>query len=59
MDKNDKQQLSESDLRDLFISPALQEAGWDALRKIRREVRLTLCPVVVRGNISSRNKKKE
>lgn len=58
MDPKDKQQLSESDICDLFITPALKEAGWDALEQIRREVTLTPGPVVVRGNLSSRNKKK-
>jgi len=37
----------------------LQKAGWDALNQIRREVTLTPGPIVVRGNVSSRNKKKK
>jgi len=43
----------------IFISPALKQAGWDPLQQIRREVTLTPGPVVVRGNLSSRNKKKK
>ena len=58
MDKADKQTLSESDVCDLFITPALGRAGWDQLRQVRREVTLTPGPVIVRGNLSSRNKKK-
>lgn len=59
MDKKDKKELSESDVCDLFITPAIKDAGWDPMTQIRREVTLTPGPVVVRGNMSSRNKKKK
>lgn len=59
MDKKEKQELSEIDICDLFITPAIIKAGWDQMRQIRREVTLTPGPVIVRGNISSRNKKKK
>lgn len=59
MDKKEKQQLSETDICDLFITPAIKDAGWDHMKQIRREVTLTPGPVVVRGNMSSRNKKKK
>lgn len=55
----DKKELSETDICDLFITPAIKAAGWDPLQQIRREVTLTPGPVVVRGNLSSRNKKKK
>jgi type I restriction enzyme R subunit len=55
----DKKKLSESDVCDLFISPAIRKAGWDPLTQIRREVTLTPGPVVVRGNVASRNKKQK
>jgi len=58
MNKEEKQKLTESDICDLFITPAIKEAGWDQLRQIRREFALTPGPVVVRGNMSSRNKKR-
>ena len=58
MEKSEKLKLSESDICDLFISPAIRQAGWDPFKQIRREVTLTPGPVVVRGNLSSRNKKK-
>lgn len=58
MDNKDKKQLSEIDICDLFITPAVRDAGWDPMKQIRREVTLTPGPVVVRGNMSSRNKKK-
>jgi type I restriction enzyme R subunit len=54
----DKKTLSEGDICDLFISPALKSAGWDQITQIRREVTLAPGPVIVRGNVASRNKKK-
>jgi len=54
----DKKELSEIDICDLFITPAIRNAGWDQLLQIRRDVTLTPGPIIVRGNTSSRNKKK-
>ena len=54
-----KRDLSEIDICDLFITPNIQKAGWDPVTQIRREVTLTPGPVVVRGAIASRNKKKK
>jgi type I restriction enzyme R subunit len=59
MDSKEKKQLSETDICDLYITPAIRDAGWDAVRQIRREVTLTPGPIIVRGNLSSRNKKKK
>ena len=59
MDSKEKKKLSESDICDLFITPAIKDAGWDPMTQIRREVTLTPGPVVVRGNMSSRNTKKK
>ncbi|MFM0543883.1 DEAD/DEAH box helicase family protein [Paraburkholderia strydomiana] len=59
MDTKDKKELSESDIKAKFITPAIVKAGWDEMTQIRREVTLTPGPVVVRGNMSSRNKKKK
>lgn len=59
MDKKEKQELSELDICDLFITPAIIDAGWDQVTQIRRDVTLTPGPVIVRGNLSSRNKKKK
>src|SRR5882757_7411177 len=59
MIKQEKQQLSEIDICDLFITPAIKSVGWDQLTQIRREVTLAPGPVVVRGNLASRNKKKK
>lgn len=57
MDKEDKRRLSETDICDLFITPAIKDASWDQLLQIRREVTLAPGPVVVRGQLASRNKK--
>ena len=54
-----KKELSEIDICDLYITPAIINAGWDQLSQIRREVTLTPGPVIVRGNMSVRNKKKK
>jgi len=59
MDKKDKKELSESDICDLFITPAIKHAGWDSYTQVRREVTLTPGPVIVRGEMSARNKKKK
>ena len=59
MDPKEKKQLSEADIKAKFITPAIVKAGWDEMTQIRREVTLTPGPVVVRGNLSSRNKKKK
>ena len=59
MDKKEKIKLSESDICDLFITPAIKNAGWEPMTQIRREVTLTPGPIIVRGNLCSRNKKKK
>ena len=59
MDTKDKKELSEIDICDLFITPAIRNAGWEPVKQIRREVTLAPGPVIVRGTMSSRNKKKK
>ena len=58
MDKKEKLELSESDISAKFITPAILKSGWDEMTQIRREHELTPGPVIVRGNMSARNKKK-
>ena len=53
-----KKELSESDICDKYITPAITDAGWDPMSQVRREFPLTPGPVIVRGNMSARNKKK-
>jgi type I restriction enzyme R subunit len=59
MEDINKKELSEIDICDNFITPAIRNAGWDQYTQIRREVTLTPGPVVVRGEMSARNKKKK
>jgi len=59
VESRDKKALSEVDICDLFISPAINNAGWDPMKQIRREVTLAPGPVVVRGSMSARNKRKK
>ena len=58
MDEAEKKKCSEIDICDLFITPAIKRGGWDQMQQIRREVTLAPGPVIVRGNLSSRNRKK-
>ena len=58
-DQVNKKELTELDICDMFITPAIKNAGWDQYTQIRREVTLTPGPVIVRGEMSARNKKKK
>ena len=51
----DKKKLSESDLCDKFIRPAIEKAGWNALEQIYREFPLRAGRVVVRGQQAQRD----
>lgn len=54
-----KKELSERDIENMFITPAIINAGWDLVAQIRTQVTLTPGPVIVRGEMSARNKKKK
>lgn len=54
-----KKELSERDIENIFITPAIINAGWDLSTQIRQNVTLTPGPVIVRGEMSARNKKKK
>ena len=51
----DKSKLSESDICDKYIRPAMERAGWHGLDQIFREFPLRAGRVVVRGNKSHRD----
>ncbi len=53
----DKGKLSETDICEKFISPALVQAGWDVIEQILREYPLRPGRMVVRGQRASRDKK--
>ena len=52
----DKTHLSESDICDKFIRPAMEQAGWNGLDQIFREYPLRAGRVVVRGSKAYRDK---
>ena len=51
----DKKSLSEPEVCDRFITPAIRQAGW-SLEQIRREYQLTDGQVMVGGQTATRNK---
>ena len=54
----DKKLFSERDICTKFITPALENAGWDKLKQFREEVNFTDGRIIVRGKLSTRGKKK-
>jgi type I restriction enzyme R subunit len=52
-----KKSLSESDICDRYISPALLTSGWDETRW-RREYAFTAGRIIVRGELVARGKQK-
>ena len=53
-----KKDLSERDICSKFIQPALEKAGWDPLTQIREEVSFTDGRIFVKGNLTTRGKRK-
>lgn len=49
-----KKQLSERDICTKFITPALEQAGWDIATQIREEYPLTKGRIIVRGKLHTR-----
>ena len=56
-DKLGKRNLSEEDIKLRYITPAIQNAGWDN-KQIRMEYAFTAGRIILRGNITARGKKK-
>lgn len=54
----DKKKLSERDICTKFITPAIQQSGWDIQRQVREEYTFTDGRVIVRGNLTARGKRK-
>ncbi len=52
----DKTHLSESDICDKFIRPAMVAAGWNGMDQLYREFPLRAGRVVVRGHKAQRDK---
>ena len=53
-----KKSLSERDICTKFITPALEQAGWDLQKQVREEVSFTDGRIYVKGNLSVRGKRK-
>ena len=58
MTSPDKKTLSERDICTKFITPAVEQAGWDVLSQIREEVSFTKGRIIVRGKLVTRGKAK-
>ncbi len=52
-----KRDLSEEDIKARYITPAVEQAGWDK-KQIRYEYAFTAGCIILRGNITSRGKQK-
>ncbi len=53
-----KKNMSEEDIKMKYITPAIEKAGWDIKKQVRAEYTFTDGRVIVRGNLTSRGKKK-
>ena len=53
-----KKDLSERDICTKYINPALEKAGWNTVTQIREEVSFTEGRIYVKGNLTSRGKRK-
>ena len=53
-----KKDMSERDICTKYITPSLVKAGWDINNQIREEYAFTDGRVIVRGNVTTRGKKK-
>jgi type I restriction enzyme R subunit len=51
--------LTESDICDQFITPAIKAAGWDSESQVRREVTYTAGRIWVRGRMATRSTKRK
>jgi type I restriction enzyme R subunit len=49
-----KKQLSERDICSKFITPAIEDAGWDVQTQVREEFQITKGRVLVQGQLHSR-----
>ncbi len=53
-----KKNLTERDICSKFLTPAVKEAGWDAMSQIREQVYFTKGRIIVRGKLVTRGKAK-
>lgn len=55
----DKKQMSETDIRTKYITPAIQNANWNIQKQIREEVHFTDGRIIVKGETVKRAKGKK
>jgi len=53
-----KKDLSESDIKAKFITPAILKSGWDELTQLGREIYFTAGRIHVKGKLTARGKRK-
>ena len=53
-----KKDLSEADIKEKFITPAITKAGWDEFTQIGREIFFTDGRIYVKGKVTARGKRK-
>lgn len=53
-----KKSLSEQDICTKFITPAIQQSGWDIQKQIRQEYTFTDGRIIVRGRLHTRGKRR-
>ncbi len=53
-----KHEMTEEDIKLQFITPAIENAGWDRQKQIKMEYNFTDGRVIVRGNATARGKRK-
>ena len=53
-----KKDLSERDICSKYITPALQQSGWDLMNQVREEVTFTAGKIYIKGKKHARGKKK-
>jgi type I restriction enzyme, R subunit len=56
--KMNKKDLSESDIKAKFITPAILKAGWDELTQLGQEIHFTDGRIYVKGKLTARGKRK-
>ena len=52
-----KKDLSERDICSKYITPALQQSGWDLMDQVREEVTFTAGKIYIKGKKHARGKK--
>jgi len=58
MDGLNKKSLSEQDICTKFITPAIEQSGWDIQKQIRQEYTFTDGRIIVRGRLHTRGKRR-